>query len=453
MSRFDPLFKPFFVLYVTVSVVLLLLGLGPALAKAIPAVQDAFVAWGDGQLPPAALWDGMVRASEFSEGLGRVALDYSFSAINIGFGVFIVWRRPRDWTARLLGLALVGTGNVFNFQSHGVLFFIWDSLSGIHLGLHAISGATYVHALLIFPNGKLFPRWSVWFLAVVYLLMTVALVIMTIGAVLGELAWDGEPGSIYNSVLSFETLYFVVFFGLLIPIVGLTSQLYRYQVIYTPQERQQTKLVVWSIAVSFGAGMFFILLAGLLNASQWASLGLAAALEDLEELVFVYFPLMFAIFPISLVIAILRYRLWDIDLFVNRTLVYGMLTAMLAATYFGSVILLQFAFRTVTDQGGAVAIVISTLMIAALFQPLRRRIQALIDRRFYRRKYDAAQALVAFNATIRDEVNLERLSEALMSVVEETMRPEHVSLWLRRVPRTTGQASSDNPLPPDVVPS
>ena len=425
-------FKPFFALYTAVSLVLLLLGLGPALAKAVPAVQDVFVAWGDGQLPPTALWDGMVSASEFSEGLGRVALDYSFSAINIGFGVFIVWRRPGEWTARLLGLALVGTGNVFNFQSHGVLFAVWGSLSGIHLGLHAISGATYVHALLIFPNGRLFPRWSVWFLTVVYLLMTLALVIMTIGAVLGELAWEGDPGSELDSVLSFETIYFVVFFGLLIPIVGLTSQLYRYRVIYTPQERQQTKLVVWSIAVSFGAGMLFILLAGLLNASQWASLGLEEALEDLEELVFVYFPLMFAIVPISLVIAILRYRLWDIDLLVNRTLVYGMLTAMLAATYFGSVMLLQYAFRTVTDQGGAVAIVISTLTIAGLFQPLRRRIQVLIDRRFYRRRHDAAQALAAFSATIRDEVNLERLSDALMSIVEETMQPAHVSLWLRK---------------------
>ena len=130
-----------------------------------------------------------------------------------------------------------------------------------------------------------------------------------------------------------------------------------------------------------------------------------------------------------------------------------MLTAMLAATYFGSVILLQYAFRTVTDQGAAVAIVISTLTIAALFQPMRRRIQDLIDRRFYRRRYDAAQALVAFSATIRDEVNLERLSEELMSVVEETMQPVHVSLWLRRVPRTTGQASSDNPPPPNVMPS
>jgi hypothetical protein len=430
-----------------------LLGLGPALAKAVPAVQDVFVSWGDGELPPAALWYGFVGASEFSEGLWRVALDYSFSAINIGFGVFIVWLRPRDWTTRLLGLALVGTGNVFNFQAHGVLFFISDSLSGIHLGIHAVSGATYVHALLIFPNGKLIPRWSVGLIGAVYLLMAYAIIFIVIPAGMGDAFFEGSPGEVYSSVISLDTVYFVVFFGLLIPIIGLTSQLYRYRVIYTPQERQQTKLVVWSIAVSFGAGILFILLAGLLNASQWANLGVEAAFEDLEELVFVYFPLMFAIVPISLVIAILRYRLWDIDHLVNRTLVFGMLTAMLAATYFGGVILLQLAFRAVTDQGSGVAIVISTLTIVALFQPLRRRIQALIDRRFYRRRYDAAQALAAFSATIRDEVNLDRVSEALISVVEETMQPAHVSLSLRRVSGSAGQVSSDNPRPPDVRPS
>ena len=264
---------------------------------------------------------------------------------------------------------------------------------------------------------------------------------------------SGSPGEVYSTALSLETAYFVVFFGLLIPIVGVSSQLYRYRIIYTALECQQTKLVVWAIAVSFGAGILFLLIVGSLNASQWVRLGAEAAFEDMEELVFVYFPLMFAIVPISLVIAILRYRLWDIDLLVNRTLVYGMLTATLAATYFGSVILLQLAFRTVTDQGGAVAIVISTLMIAALFQPLRRRIQALIDRRFYRRRYDAAQALAAFSATIRDELNLERLSEELMSVVEETMQPTHVSLWLRRVPRAAGQASTDIPRPSNPMPS
>ena len=140
-------------------------------------------------------------------------------------------------------------------------------------------------------------------------------------------------------------------------------------------------------------------------------------------------------------VAILKHRLYDIDLLINRTLVYGVLTALLAGTYFGGVVLLQIAFRAVTGQGNAVAIVISTLAIAALFMPLRSRIQNIIDRHFYRRKYDAARTLAAFSIRMRDEVDLEKLTGELVSVVRETMQPAHVSLWMREpdrsVPRNT----------------
>jgi hypothetical protein len=130
-------------------------------------------------------------------------------------------------------------------------------------------------------------------------------------------------------------------------------------------------------------------------------------------------------------IAILRYRLYDIDIIVNRTLVYGALTVMLVLVYVGSVIGLQYTLRALTGQESQLAIVASTLAIAALFNPLRRRFQAVVDRLFYRRKYDAAKTLEEFSAKLRDETDLDALNSDLVRVVRETVQPAHVALWLR----------------------
>jgi hypothetical protein len=143
----------------------------------------------------------------------------------------------------------------------------------------------------------------------------------------------------------------------------------------------------------------------------------------------------FTLVPVAIGFAVLRYRLYDIDAVINRTLVYGSLTVMLVLVYVGSVVSLQYLFRALTGQESQLAIVASTLAIAALFNPLRRRVQSVVDRLFYRRKYDATKTLQAYSAKLRDETDLAALNGELLTVVRNTMQPVHVSLWLREPER------------------
>jgi hypothetical protein len=194
-------------------------------------------------------------------------------------------------------------------------------------------------------------------------------------------------------------------------------------------ERQQMKLFAYVIVVLSGSSV------------------LAGGISDLtgvgwmEGSSFVLSMMGLMCLPIAVGIAILRYRLYGIDLIINRTLVYGPLTATLALVYFGGVVTTQLVFRALTDQQQQpqLAIVVSTLVIAALFNPLRRRIQAFIARRFYRSKYDARKTLEAFSASLRDETDLDALNNQLLGVVRQTIQPAHVSLWLRPDTPTNGK--------------
>jgi hypothetical protein len=228
----------------------------------------------------------------------------------------------------------------------------------------------------------------------------------------------------FNPFVYFPWIDVVLFISLLVSLVNI--QVYRYRRVSNPVQRQQTKWVVFGMAVAV-LGFAATLVVGTLPVVADALSGLLTNMIANTALSF-----FLLLIPISVGLAILRSRLWEIDIIINRSLVYGTLSVALALIYAGSVLALQAILGSFTE-GNQFAIVGSTLVIAVLFQPLRRRIQAVIDRRFYRRKYDAARTLEAFSATLRNEVDLNQLREHLLGVVEETMQPAHVSLWLRTV--------------------
>jgi hypothetical protein len=186
------------------------------------------------------------------------------------------------------------------------------------------------------------------------------------------------------------------------------------------RERQQLKWFAYGAAVFLGA--LFLMDAAYQKVGPWAA--------------FVVIVTGLSAFPVAVGIAILRYRLYDIDTLINRTLVYGSLTVILALVYFGGVTATQALFQTFTGQEELpqLFVVASTLVIAALFNPLRHRVQGFIDRRFYRSKYDARETLEAFSTKLKNETDLESLNNDLVGVVRETMQPAHVSLWLRPDP-------------------
>jgi hypothetical protein len=199
------------------------------------------------------------------------------------------------------------------------------------------------------------------------------------------------------------------------------------------EEREQIKWLAFAASILGLVGFSSFVIPGIIvpDATGGANRLWENLLEDAVTL-------SFAGVPVAVGVAVLKYRLYDIEVVINRTLVYGTLTATLVALYFGGIVVLQRVFVFLTGQQSTLAVVASTLLIAALVNPLRRRIQSFIDRHFYRRKYDARKTLEAFSAKLRDETDLEALNNDLVGVVRETMQPEHVSLWLRPDPAHKG---------------
>jgi hypothetical protein len=255
----------------------------------------------------------------------------------------------------------------------------------------------------LFPTGRFVPHWTRW----------VALV-----TILGTAPTYFFPGSPLSNWLNANTTPFQAgIFGCVI-----VAQVYRYRRHSTLVERQQTKWVLLALTIFLMLQLAWVLVFAAEDTSLWAKLVVSTALDLAQVLV-----------ALAIAASILRYRLWEIDRLINTALVYGLLTGMLGAIYAGLIISLQALTSRLTGQGNTSSLVIvaSTLAIAALVLPTRQRIQHVIDRRFYRGKYDAQQTLTAFSATLGQEVDVEHIREQLITVVRETVHPAQVTLWLR----------------------
>ena len=331
-------------------------------------------------------------------------LENSIFLIAMPAGFFILagllfFRRPRDPLAILTSLMLIYLGPYLVVGTASEMELSPGWLIPSHL-LQVLAVLLIVLFLYTFPNGVFVPGWGRW--------VVLAFAILA-----------------YAGVFFIDsTSFLIVYLFLLGGLSGLACQVYRYRYISMPFEKQQTKWVVLGLAgviLTVAVWFFVFVPKGYYTAKEIPPGNLA----------FYTFAILPLTLPLGITVSVLRYRLWDINLIIRRTLIYSALTGLLALIYFGGVVVLQTFLGSLSQVNNSTFItVFSTLLIAALFSPLRRQVQKVIDHRFYRRKYDAEQALAAFAAAAREDVDFERLTVELLGVVQETMQPESISLWL-----------------------
>jgi hypothetical protein len=346
-----------------------------------------------------------VGLSVRSYALLNVAIDKVFELVWFAVGAIIFWRRSDDRMALLVSVFLVAFGTVTVDPSEANTLISsqpawWLPVRGVQI----VGEICSVLFFLLFPGGRFVPRWTRW-LAIAFIAFLIS----------RDLLPD-----LYARSPALDGVSEWVFLGFVLSLVW--SQIYRYRRVSSEAQRRQTRWVVFGTTLAVVGTLPF-------------QLPLDFSLVDGDTpfvllLLEMGFALSMLLIPLSISVAVLRSRLFDVDVLINRTLVYGSLTATLVALYFGGIVVLQRVFVVLTGQRSTLAVVASTLLIAALFTPFRHRVQSFIDRRFYRSKYDARKTLERFSATLRDEADLDALSDDLLGVVRETMQPAHVSLWL-----------------------
>jgi hypothetical protein len=347
----------------------------------------------------------------------QVAFETGMALLLVGLAWLVFQRKGAERIGTLVSLALVMSGTAIYPNSLFALARVYPQLVPLTNGFFSLAAAAFILFIYLFPDGRFSPR-GLRYLAIALVPWTVAVV------VLQWLSYEREGFTGTNAFTNYSLLALFL--------AGFLAQVYRYLRDSNPVQRQQTRWVVFGLLGTLAGGLTWLYL------SEQPGLppGRARVLAILPGMAIAWG--LAALLPVSIVFSILRYRLWNIDVIIRRTVIYSLLVAILAGVYLGGVALFQALFTAISGQRSALAIVISTLAIAALFSPLRRGIQGFIDRRFYRRRYSAERTLAAFAAELRAQVDLDQLSGSLLAAVDETMQPEKLSLWLARQERRPG---------------
>ena len=413
VGKADVAFFAFLGLFTAVALLALLAGVLSAVASSSDAFHDRLHEWGLEPTPFGESALAMADAAHRAQPPEGLAIDYAFSLLNLALAGFLIWLRPRDRTARLLAIGMVGIAAVFNLQAHGVYEAgSGDQLEKIsHDALHLVAAVAYIFALLSFPDGRLVPRWSRAAKVALYAPATVAVAVAA-----------------FQLQGTTRTVALILYFGLLTPIAGVASQAYRYRRSPTPVERQQSRLLFWALVPAVLVGLI-VLTSGVRETAFETFEGRFLPVIPVE--LFRVFQPVFALIPLALFVGILRYRLWGIDRVISRALLYGILAGFVTAVYVGVVVGVG---RVVGDQGadrGNLGLsILATGIVALAFEPVKERVNRLVNRLVYGKRATPYEVLSEFCEKVADTVATEDLLSRLARILAEGTGAQKADVWL-----------------------
>jgi signal transduction histidine kinase len=406
------------VAYTAVAVFLLALGLAGALTRADPSISTRLAI----RLLPReiglSLGSAVAAAGASPMPWALVVLDYAVSALNLGFGFWLGWSRPDQRVARLLALGMVGAATSFNAHAHGALLSssvtYTAALNDLHVGLHMISGVAFLYALLVFPDGSLVPRRADW--------LVIGVGVAAVGSIL---------------VFHADVLFFVVYFGFLIPLVGLVSLGYRRGNTRDHVQRQQIGIVLWSLGLVLVVAVMLLVVALAPTASGGPEL-VPLTLDQVAYVSLELFSVLFALLPVAMLVGIMRYRLFGVRI-ITRALVYGALTVCILGLYASVIGGLEVVFGSGSSYGASL---LAAATVAFVFQPLRERLQRSARRVVYGEGDEPYRVLARLGARLEASLAPETVLPIIVRTVRESLKLPYAAIVL--VGQSDGESSASS---------